>query len=98
MNVDKLFFMLRWDWCCFDKMCVGTRYTEVVFLHPVGSAGRVVHSNASRVRYVDTLFFLLWWDRYGLHKKHAGTRYVELMFLHPMGSVGHVVHSCVSAP
>jgi hypothetical protein len=39
--------MLRWDWYGFDKKRIGTRYTELVFLHPVGYAGHVVHSAVS---------------------------------------------------
>jgi hypothetical protein len=32
-NIDILFFKLRWAWCGSHKRCVGTRYTELVFLH-----------------------------------------------------------------
>jgi hypothetical protein len=37
--------MLRWDQYRFDKKHVETRYDKHVFLHPVGSADHVVHSN-----------------------------------------------------
>jgi hypothetical protein len=46
-NVDALFFMLGLDRYAFDKKCVGTRYAELVFLHPMGSTGHVVHFVAS---------------------------------------------------
>jgi hypothetical protein len=80
----------------FDIKRVVTCYTKLVFLHPVGYAGHVVHSSSSGARNVDALFFSLRCDRYGLHKKHIGTRYTELVFFHPVGSASHVVHSGAS--
>jgi hypothetical protein len=90
--VDTLFFVLRWTQCVYHKKCIGTRYVELDFFPPVGSAGNVVHSGASGPRNSDTLFFTLGWDRYGFGKKCTGTHYAELMFLHPVGSVAHTVH------
>jgi hypothetical protein len=84
--------MLGWDRYRFDEKCVGTRYTEVVFLHPVGYAGLIVHSGASAKRIMIALFFMLRWDRYRFNNKRVGTHYNELLFLHPGGSAGHVGH------
>jgi hypothetical protein len=47
-NVNVLFFMLGWDQCEFHKKRTETRYVELVFLHPLGFVGHVVHSDASR--------------------------------------------------
>jgi hypothetical protein len=73
--------MLEWDQYGFHKWSAGTRYTELVFLHPVGSAVHVVHFCVSGPQNVDALFFKLKWDRYGFHKKSVGTRSTELVFL-----------------
>jgi hypothetical protein len=67
-----------------------------VFLHSVGPADNVVHSDAFRPRKVDALFFMLGWDPYGFDKKRAGTHYAELVFLHPVAYVGCVVQSGAS--
>jgi hypothetical protein len=38
--------MLWWDQYELDQKCVGTRYAELVILHPVGYAGHMLHSVA----------------------------------------------------
>jgi hypothetical protein len=43
-NVETLFCSLGWDQYRFDRKHAGTCYAEVVFLHPVGYAGHIVHS------------------------------------------------------
>jgi hypothetical protein len=58
-NIDNLFFMLGWDQYRFDKKHTGTRYAELVFFYPVGSACQVVHSGAPGAGNVDALFFYL---------------------------------------
>jgi hypothetical protein len=95
-NDDALFFMLGSTRCGFHRKRSETRYTKLVFLHPVGSVGRVVHSGASEPRNIDTLFFMLRWARCGFHKKHDVTRYADLVFLHLVGSTGYVMHSGTS--
>jgi hypothetical protein len=52
-NVITLFFILGWDRYGFDKKRTGTHYAKHLFLHPVGYAGHVVHSDASGARNVD---------------------------------------------
>jgi hypothetical protein len=43
-NIDALFFMLGWDQYECQKKCAGTHYAKLIFLHPVGFVGHVVHS------------------------------------------------------
>jgi hypothetical protein len=47
LNVDAVFLMLEWAPCIFHKKHTGARYTELVFLHPVGPVGHIVRSGAS---------------------------------------------------
>jgi hypothetical protein len=77
-------------------MRAGTKYAKLVFLHPMGFAGHVVHSGASEKQNIDALFFMLGWTRCRLHKKRVRTHYAELVFLDLVDSAGHVVHSGVS--
>jgi hypothetical protein len=79
-----------------DSTLTGLHHAELVFLHPVGSAGHVVHLGASEVQNVNALFFMVGWGLYGFDKKRAGTRYADLVFLHPVGSAGYIVHSGAS--
>jgi hypothetical protein len=51
--------MLCWAGCGLHKKQIGTRYTELVFLHLVGYAGHVVHFGAFGPRSVDALFFMV---------------------------------------
>jgi hypothetical protein len=57
----------------FPQKSDGAHYTELVFLHLVGSTGHVVHFGASGARNINKLFFMLEWDQYRFHKKRGGT-------------------------
>jgi hypothetical protein len=72
--------MLRWDRYVFDKKPIATGNAELVFYHPLGSAGHVVHSVAPGARNIDALFFIIGRAWCGFYKKHTGTRYSELVF------------------
>jgi hypothetical protein len=55
-NINALSFMMGWVRCNFHKKHVGTCYSKLLVLHPVGSAGHVVHSSASG-REMSTHYF-----------------------------------------
>jgi hypothetical protein len=61
--------------CGLQETPARTRYTELVFLHPVGSVGHIVHSCVSRALNIDALFFMLRWNRYGLPKTDLRKHY-----------------------
>jgi hypothetical protein len=78
--------------CGFNKKRARTCYIELVFLHPVGSTGLVMHSGAAG-HETSTHYFSGSRGRYGFDKKHTGARYAEIVFLHLVGSAGYPVHS-----
>jgi hypothetical protein len=57
-----------------------TCYAELMFWHPMGSAGHVVLFGAFGPCNVDALFFMDGQARYGFHKKHVGTHAPNLCF------------------
>jgi hypothetical protein len=67
-----------------QKKCVGTRYTEHVPLHHVGSAGHVVHFGASRALNVEAPFSCSGGTGTDSTKKSIGTHYAKLVLLHPV--------------
>jgi hypothetical protein len=80
--------MLGWDRYGFHKICIGSSYVELLFLHPVVSPRHVVHSSASRARNIDALFFMLGWDQYRFDKKCFRTRCAKLVFFASGGICG----------
>jgi hypothetical protein len=45
------------------KKCTGTRSAKLVFLHPVGAIGDIVHSVVSGAWNINALFFIIVWFR-----------------------------------
>jgi hypothetical protein len=68
--------MLRWALSGSHKKCIGTRYTEHVFLHPLGSVGHVVGSLMSGVQNIDALFSCL--DDPGAERTNSASGHVML--------------------
>jgi hypothetical protein len=90
MKCRRTIFCDRVSRCGFHKKHGWTCYSELVLLHPVGSAGHVVDSGASGPQNIDALFFMFGWDQYGFDKKRAETRYAELVFFES----GGICESC----
>jgi hypothetical protein len=80
----------------FYKKCARTRYTELMFLRPLGSVGHIVYSGCVPGAKCLRTIFQTRVHQYGCDKKRVRTSYTELEFLHPVASAGQVVHSGVS--
>jgi hypothetical protein len=59
---------------------VGIRYTELAFLHPVGSVEHVVHFGKSRAHNVVAIFVVLAWNGMGSTKTELGHVTLNLCF------------------
>jgi hypothetical protein len=82
------------DWYGFDKKLIGSRYAKLVFLHPVGSVGHVVHSSSASGHETSTHYFSYsGWTGKDSTKSAPEHVLPNLFFLHLVGSARHVVHS-----
>jgi hypothetical protein len=90
-----LFFMPGWDRYGLDKKRTGTHYVFLVFLHPVGYAGRIVHSGASGVQNANS-FSCSGGPGAVYIKSPPGHVTPNLCFLHHVGCAGRVVRSGAS--
>jgi hypothetical protein len=55
-NIKTLCFIFGLSWYRFNKKRVRSHYSELLFLHPVGSVGHIGHSDVSGSRNVYALF------------------------------------------
>jgi hypothetical protein len=77
----------------FHKKRAGTCCAELVFSHPVGSMGHIVHSGAHLGHRTSTYYFSCLGGPGAVSIKSVRTHYAEFVFfLHSVESAGQVVH------
>jgi hypothetical protein len=79
--------MIGWSQCGSHEKAHRACHAELLFLHPGGYAGHVVHSGAPEVRIFDSLFFKLEWAQCRSIKKHIMTHHADLVFF-ASGAIG----------
>jgi hypothetical protein len=85
LNINALFFLLEWDEYGFYKMRDGTPYTKLVFLHPMGYAGRVVH--VVRPRRETSMHYFSCLGGTGTDSKNSTSRHVTLNLCFVCGGI-----------